>query len=79
MPFPEALNVLQFAQYIKAIQKLYATDEDFRSLCDDYITSKTNMENLVGISFEYQQLAIELEKEILVYLQRTNSKSNDQS
>ena len=75
MPLPQALNVLQFSRYLEVIQKLYATDEDFRSLCDDYVTSKTNMENLVGISFEYQQLAIELEKEILEYLKKTKDEN----
>lgn len=70
MSFPQALNILQFAKYMEVIQYLYATDAEFKSLCDDYATSKTNMENLVGQSLDYQQLAIDLEKEILKYLQK---------
>lgn len=74
MPFPQALSALQFAKYMEVIQYLYATNEDFKSLCDDYATSKKNMENLVGQSLDYQQLSMELEKDILDYLKKINEK-----
>ena len=78
MPIPESLNIEQFSKYMKSISVLYLTDEDFKTLCDDYITTKTNIQKYQGRlredverKLEYEHLSIELEKEILRYLSKT--------
>jgi hypothetical protein len=52
-------------------------DEDFKALCDDYITSKINMKKYrdrlqedVELKSEYEDLSMELEKEIIRYLDK---------
>ena len=54
---------------------LYEVDEDFRSLCDDYLVSRKNFEKFKDQTFETKQLKQEfkylsqnLEKEILDYV-----------
>lgn len=68
MPLPEALYNPQFAEYLTIIQYKYETDSTFRAICDDYETCKKMMESLVGRSLEYNELSVELEKEIIKYL-----------
>jgi hypothetical protein len=77
MQIPEAFNIEPFAEYTETIRMLYLADDDFKSLCDDYIISKLNMEKYRGQSrenvrsvMEYQQLAQDLEKEILEYIRK---------
>lgn len=72
---PSALNIATFAEYIETIKMLYRVDEDFRILCDDYATSKMNTEKFKGLAFndrvselDYQQLSLDLEKEIIDYV-----------
>lgn len=75
MPIPRELNAAQFSEHLEAIRILYVADDDFRSLCDDYSTVKTDIEKFKGNSvkdlqreLEYKHLSIELEKEILYYV-----------
>ena len=77
MPFPPALDTEEFAEYKEVINRLYSIDDDFRALCDDYSMSKTQIEKLNVKSLEdkqrkieYQQLTLELEKEILDYVNK---------
>ena len=77
MPIPPALDIDEFAEYKEAISRLYLIDDDFRALCDDYSMSKTQVEKLNVKSLEdkqrkieYQQLSLELEKEILDYVNK---------
>ena len=75
MPIPLELNNGQFAEYMDAIRILYLADEDFKSLCDDYCTVRTSIEQFKGTSVrdterasEYEDLSVELAKEILYYV-----------
>jgi len=77
MPIPPALNIDEFADYKEVIVGLYMIDDDFRALCDDYSMSKMQIEKISAKSFEdkqrkieYQQLSLELEKEILDYVNK---------
>ena len=77
MPFPPALDTEEFAEYKEVINRLYSIDDDFRALCDDYSMSKTHIEKFDVKSLEdkqrkieYQQLTLELEKEILDYVNK---------
>ncbi|HTE23311.1 hypothetical protein [Flavitalea sp.] len=72
---PKALNTSQFAEYIETIKMLYKVDDDFKTLCDDYLTSKTSLEKFKEKSvedkqreLEYKRLSLDLEKEILEYV-----------
>ena len=74
---PAGLNITQFAEYMEAIKRLYTVDDDFKALCDDYVTSKNKIEKLkektlenMRNELEYEQLSRELEKEILEYVAR---------
>ena len=77
MPIPPALDIDEFAEYKEVINRLYLIDDDFRALCDDYSMSKTHIEKFDVKSLEdkqrkieYQQLSLELEKEILDYVNK---------
>ena len=72
---PHDLNISKFAEYLDTIKMLYEVDDDFKSLCDDYLDSKKNFEKFKDQSFETKQLKQEfkhlsqnLEKEILEYV-----------
>ncbi|MHA4845697.1 hypothetical protein ACX0G7_16095 [Flavitalea antarctica] len=72
---PQALNTAQFAKYKETIEMLYQVDDDFRTLCDDYLTSKMGLEEFKEKSIEdrqreleYKRLSRELEKEIVEYV-----------
>ena len=74
---PPALNIPQFADYLETIKMLYRMDDDFKTLCDDYNTSRMNMEKFKELAmeenesaFEYKQLSRDLEKEILDYVNK---------
>ena len=77
MPFPPALDTEEFAEYKEVINRLYSIDDDFRALCDDYSMSKAQIGKFDVKSLEdkqrkieYQQLTLELEKEILDYVNK---------
>ena len=72
---PPAFNAPQFADYIETIKMLYKVDDDFKTLCDDYLTSKYSLEKFKERSaedkqmeLEYKRLSRDLEKEILEYV-----------
>ena len=74
---PPALNNSRFAEYIETIKMLYKVDDDFKTLCDDYMTSKTSLEEFhekamqdKQMELEYKRLYRDLEKEILEYVAR---------
>jgi len=67
--------VSQFTNHAETIRILYLVDEDFKSLCDDYYTSKMHSEKLHDKMLsdkqwenEYQHLSSVLEKEIIDYI-----------
>jgi len=77
MPIPLELNGKPFIEYTETIKMLYEVDEDFRSLCDDYHTSIDNTEKHrkesikdMRSEWEYQQLTMELQNEILDFLKK---------
>ena len=76
---PKALNSKKFAEHMESIEILYLVDDEFKAICDDYSVSKTNMEKYrkkaeedAQYKAEYENLSIELEKEILRYLKNRN-------
>ncbi len=77
MSIPQALQIKQFAVYRDTIEMLYLLDEDFKTLCDDYCISKNSFEKYCENpgedrkrELEYKDLTLDLEKEILEYVQR---------
>jgi len=65
----------QFPKHAELIHRLFLDDDDFRSLCEDYFTSKMTAEKLKGKLIEdlkgemvYLDLSSTLEKEILEYI-----------
>ena len=78
MPIPQALNIIPFAEHMETIKTLYMSDADFKTLWDDYCTSKIESEKLrwrllndIRSELEYEELSLALEKEIAEYLRRT--------
>ena len=72
---PPDFKIPPFAEYLETIKMLYRVDDDFKTLCDDYVTSKANEEKLKSFELadkqsenEYRQLSRDLEKEILDYV-----------
>jgi len=77
MLLPNALHIAPFSTHREMIEMLYKTDDNFKTLCDDYAISKANVEVHTGamlesmrFKMEYQQLAHELEEEIIEYVQK---------
>lgn len=76
---PRALNSKKFAEHMESIEILYLVDDEFKAICDDYSVSKTNMEKYKKkteensqYKAEYENLSLELEREILRYLKNRN-------
>ena len=77
MAVPNALNIASFADYMETIKSLYEVDDDFKTLCDDFVTCKVkidvykskSLDNLRS-ELEFQQMSFELEKEIIEYVKR---------
>lgn len=79
MPIPEVLNIEKFASHKELIRILYLVDNDFKIMCDDYSMSKICIEKYqeklvqdVGSKKEYEDLFVELEKEILIYINKNS-------
>jgi len=77
MAVPNALNIASFADYMETIKSLYEVDDDFKTLCDDFVTCKVKIDVYKNKSFEnfrseleFQQMSFELEKEIIEYVKR---------
>lgn len=77
MSIPKELYNLKFAQYMESIKILYLTDDRFKSLCQEYCNSKIDMENhktkmikTFASRIKAENLVVELEEEIVIYLIR---------
>jgi hypothetical protein len=77
MPIPQALNIIPFAEHMETIKALYMSDADFKTLWDDYCTSKIKSEKLrwrllnnIRSELEYAELSLALKKEIEEYLRK---------
>jgi hypothetical protein len=77
MPIPQALNIIPFTEHVETIKMLYMTDATFKTLWDDYVTSKVNSEKFkwklledMKSELEYEELSMDLEREILEYLRK---------
>ena len=64
-----------FPQYTSKIEHLYVSDADFRSLCADYFLCKSNLAEFKKKLAErrdsiedYEEVTVELEKELFEYL-----------
>lgn len=75
MSIPEKLYSEQLFNYQESIKVLYLIDDDFKSMCDDYCCSKINVEKYrikmqedFHLKVEYENLAKELEQEIVEYI-----------
>lgn len=75
MPLPDELYNIKFAGYFESIKDMYAADNKFRTICDDYCESilqaksydKRIIRNLKS-KLESENLSRELEEEILFYI-----------
>lgn len=77
MAIPNALNIASFADYMETIKTLYEVDDDFKTLCDDFVTCKVKIDvykskslDSLRSELEFQQMSFELEKEIIEYVKR---------
>lgn len=75
MWLPREMENLKFAEYIDSIRIMYLVDHHFQMLCDQYCLSKMKakkmekkMEKDLYNKLENENLANELEEEILFYL-----------
>ncbi|TPG34820.1 hypothetical protein [Flavobacterium pectinovorum] len=75
MTIPKALNNEKFSKYMESIIVLYLADDEFKTICDDYCTSKMNIEKYTKKSEEntqcksdYEALSLELEEEIIRFI-----------
>ncbi len=77
MSIPDELYTAKFAEYFDSIKIFYLVDDRFKIICDEYCASKKNAEKYrEKIEKKFYQriksenLAKELEEEILIYLFR---------
>lgn len=75
MPGPLNYIISLLPNHEETIRILYLVDEDFRTLCEDYYTSKIHTEKYKDQMItnkhreeEYRHLTSSLEKEIIEYL-----------
>ena len=77
MPAPSSLTLLRerLPQISKDLARLFARDEDFRDLCDEYEACAATVARLAvgdpsldGIRREYGSLQLRLEDELLRYV-----------
>jgi hypothetical protein len=77
MHTPLNLVILNFFEYRDTIKSLYLNDDDFKTLCEDYYTSRINMEKFKSRllqernrELEFEELSLKLEIEILDFIKR---------
>ncbi|TDP03223.1 hypothetical protein [Flavobacterium sp. 245] len=77
MSVPKELYNLKFSEYLESLKILYLLDDNFKTICDDYCAStlktekyKKKFEKYFQYKLEAENLAKELEEEILIYLIR---------
>ncbi|QLC64762.1 hypothetical protein LPB248_00220 [Flavobacterium sp. LPB0248] len=75
MSVPSALQNEKFANCQESIKILYLVDDKFKCICDDYCTTtdkveifKKRIEEDFRNRIDYENLAKELEEEILFYI-----------
>lgn len=75
MSIPKILNNEKFSKYMESIIVLYLADDEFKTICDDYCTSKMNFEKYKEklaedkqCKTDYEALSLELEEEILKFI-----------
>lgn len=80
MSLPDELYNVKFAEYFESIRKMYSLDDRFKTMCDDYCESiasaeiyKKKFEKNFRQQLECENLAKELEEEILFYIVRNSS------
>lgn len=79
MSIPDPSFIERFSHYKVEIKSLYNTDSEFASLWDDYCKSKMTIDKYdvklrkdVHIKREYEDVVVELEKEIIRYVTKGN-------
>jgi hypothetical protein len=80
MTVPKALYIEKFEGFMESIIVLYLADDEFKTICDDYCTSKMNIEKYKKKSEEntqyksdYESLTSELEEDILRFIKDLNN------
>ncbi|GAA6767279.1 hypothetical protein [Flavobacterium johnsoniae] len=80
MSLPDELYNVKFAEYFESMRKMYLLDDRFKTMCDDYCESivnaeiyKKKFEKNFRQKLECENLAKELEEEILFYIVRNSS------
>lgn len=75
MSIPDKLYSEKLSCFQDSIKVLYLIDDDFKSICDDYCYTKINAEKFkekirhdFQIKIEYENLAKELEDDIVQYI-----------
>ncbi|MGO4770479.1 hypothetical protein ACEN2I_02365 [Flavobacterium sp. W22_SRS_FK3] len=75
MSVPEELYNAKFAEFMESIKILYLVDDKFKSICDEYCTSKIEtvkfqkrLEKNFNQKLKLENLSKELEEEILFYI-----------
>lgn len=81
MTVPKTLYIKKFEKFMESIKILYLTDDEFKIICDDYNTSKMNIEmyekksvEVIQCKSDYESLSIELEDEILRFVKDLDKK-----
>jgi hypothetical protein len=79
MAIAKELYNVKFSQYMDSIKIFYLVDQRFKTLCDAYCSNKINLEkhiinrtDLFCAVVQLENLDIEFEEEILLYLIRKN-------
>lgn len=80
MSLPNELYNAKFAEYIESLKILYLIDDQFKTICNEYCSSrektekyKKKFEKNFRHKLEFENLSKELEEEILIYLIRNDS------
>lgn len=80
MSLPDELYNVKFAEYFESMRKMYLLDDRFKTMCDDYCENivnaeiyKKKFEKNFRQKLECENLAKELEEEILFYIVRNSS------
>ncbi|KRD10346.1 hypothetical protein ASE21_11585 [Flavobacterium sp. Root901] len=80
MSLPDELYNVKFAEYFEAMRKMYLLDDRFRMICDDYCKNVVNVkvckekiEKKIREQLNSENMAKELEEEILFYIVRNSS------
>lgn len=83
MSVPKALYIDKFEKFMESIIVLYLADDEFKTICDDYCTSKINIEKYKKKSEEdsrcksdYESLSLELEEDIIRFVEDLNAEED---